>query len=128
MQIFKTPSFEGRTKALGITDEQLEKAVEEIDDGLHDGNLGGGLFKKRVARPNQGKSGSYRTFIAYREGKHAVYLYALAKNERDNITKKEKEALKQLAKSVLSLSDKKLQEQLEEAALIRVVSRRQDDE
>lgn len=57
-----------------------------------------------------------------------MYLYALAKNERDNITKKEKEALKQLAKSVLSLSNKKLQEQLEEAALFRVVSRRQDDE
>ena len=112
----------------GITDEQLEKALEEIDDGLHDGNLGGGLFKKRVACPNQGKNGSYRTFIAYRKGKHAMYLCALAKNERDNITKKEKEALKQLAKSVLSLSDKKLQEQVEKAALIRLAARSQDDE
>ena len=57
-----------------------------------------------------------------------MYLYALAKNERDNITTKEKEALKQLAKSVLSLSDKKLQEKVEQAVLIRVASRRQDDE
>ena len=41
--------------------------------------------KLRVARPGQGKSGGYRTLLAYRKSERSVFLYGFAKNERDNI-------------------------------------------
>jgi hypothetical protein len=31
-----------------------------MTEGLYDVDLGGGLFKKRIARTGQGKSGGYR--------------------------------------------------------------------
>ena len=53
--------------------------------GLIDADLGGGIIKRRVAREGQGRSGGYRMLVAYRAGARAVFLYALAKNERENI-------------------------------------------
>jgi len=47
--------------------------------------LGGGLIKQRTARPDQGKSGGYRTMIAYRRGDRAVFLFDFARSERANL-------------------------------------------
>jgi len=46
-------------------------------------DLGGGIIKQRVARPGKGKSGGYRTVIAYRARNRAVFLFGFAKSERD---------------------------------------------
>ncbi|WP_425330086.1 type II toxin-antitoxin system RelE/ParE family toxin [Synechococcus elongatus] len=35
---------------------------------MYEADLGGGLFKKRVARAGGGKSGGYRTLIATNQG------------------------------------------------------------
>jgi hypothetical protein len=35
-----------------------------MEQGLIDADLGGGLFKKRIALPGRGKSGGARTLIA----------------------------------------------------------------
>jgi hypothetical protein len=43
------------------------------------------VIKQRVARSGQGRSGGDRTLIAYRAGARAVFLYAFAKSERENI-------------------------------------------
>jgi hypothetical protein len=34
-----------------------------MTEGLFDADLGGGLFKKRIARQGQGKSGGFRTLV-----------------------------------------------------------------
>jgi hypothetical protein len=44
-----------------LPDATLCKAVQEMESGLIDADLGGFLYKKRVARPGGGKSGGYRT-------------------------------------------------------------------
>jgi hypothetical protein len=44
-----------------LPDDALCKAVREMEEGLIDADLGGFLYKKRVARPGGGKSGGYRT-------------------------------------------------------------------
>ena len=52
---------------LGKTDlsvEALCRSVEEVERGLIDANLGGGIIKKRVALPGHGKRGSARTLVA----------------------------------------------------------------
>jgi hypothetical protein len=41
---------------------------------LVDARLGGFLIKKRVAGFGRGKSGGYRTIVAYRQGDRVVFL------------------------------------------------------
>jgi len=47
-----------------LPDDTLCKAVKEMENGLVDADLGGFLYKKRVARPGGGKSGGYRTVLS----------------------------------------------------------------
>jgi len=74
-----------------------------METGLVDAALGGGLVKQRIARAGQGKSGGFRTVIAYRRGDRAIFLLGFAKNERDNVDDDELAELKGLARSFLAL-------------------------
>jgi hypothetical protein len=56
-----------------------------MSGGLYDAELGGGLFKKRIARPGQGKRGGYRTLIASNKGDKWFFVFGFPKNERSNI-------------------------------------------
>ena len=86
MRIFKTKWLVRYARRERITDRSLSEAIERAARGLIDANLGGGIIKQRVVRHGQGRSGGYRTLIAYRVGIHAVFLYALAKtNARTSI-------------------------------------------
>ena len=75
-----------------IDDAALTRAVANAEIGLVDADLGGGLIKQRIARFGQGKRGGYRTIIAYRQGGRAVFLFGFAKNERDNLEDRGREA------------------------------------
>ncbi len=44
----------------GLRSDVLVNAIREIEDGLSDGDLGGGVIKKRVRIPGRGKSGGAR--------------------------------------------------------------------
>ena len=88
--------------------------------GLYDADLGGGLFKKRVARTGKGKRGGFRTLVATNKGDKWFFVFGFAKNERDNINKKEKEALKKLADQLLTLSPQALLEAQRNSELIEV--------
>ena len=61
---FMTRHFTRWLSKSDLAVETLCKAIEEMERGLIDANLGGGLLKKRVALPGRGKSGSTRTLIA----------------------------------------------------------------
>lgn len=88
----------------GLPPSALCAAVREIISGLFDADLGGGLFKKRVARPGQGKGAGYRTLVATSKGSEWFFVYGFAKNERSNIDADELAALKKLSSHMLSLS------------------------
>lgn len=79
MQIFKTKWLVRFARRERITDRSLGEAIDRAARGLIDADLGGGIIKQRVARQGQGRSGGYRTLIAYRAGARAVFLYAFAK-------------------------------------------------
>ncbi|WP_438600722.1 type II toxin-antitoxin system RelE/ParE family toxin [Escherichia coli] len=53
-----------------------------------------GVIKQRLPRVGGGKSGGYRTIIFYRVGTRAFFVYAYAKNERENITATEESAFR----------------------------------
>ena len=87
--------------------------------GLIDANLGGGLVKKRIARPGAGKSSGFRTLLATNKNDLWFFVYGFAKNDRDNIENQELLALKRLAAVLLGmdanainklLADKELKE------------------
>lgn len=76
-----------------LPDVVLCKAVQEMESGLIDADLGGFLYKKRLARPGAGKSGGYRTLLSARIGNRYVFLYGFPKSHKANITEDEKKAL-----------------------------------
>ena len=83
--------------------ERLCRAVEEMERGLIDANLGGGIMKKRVALPGRGKSGGSRTLVATDSLNRWFFVFGFEKSDRDNINAKELNALKALASDLLRL-------------------------
>lgn len=104
-RIFKTRYFSNWLVKTELTDALLLNAVEEMERGLIDADLGGGVFKKRVALPNRGKSGSVRTLIATNKNDRWFFMLGFEKNQRENIDKNELHFLKQSAKTMLRFSD-----------------------
>ena len=118
--IYKTKVFDRWANEQGLTDQSLCQAVKEMNAGLIDADLGGGLYKKRVARTGQGKSGGFRTLVATNKGDRWIFVFGFAKNERDNINKKEQESLKVLANQLLALPKQDLLRMQSKFKLIEV--------
>ncbi len=95
--------------------------------GVCDADLGGGLLKKRIGRPGQGKRGGFRTLVATNRGGRWVFVYGFPKNERSNIAKDEEDALKKLADHLLSLTTQELGKAQEAGELMEVECDAQDE-
>src|SRR3972149_1622712 len=104
MAIYKTRWFERWARKQELSSRTLCEAIREMQAGLYEADLGGGLLKKRIARPGQGKSGGFRTLVATNKGNKWFFVFGFPKNVRSNIDKDEEEALKKLASHLLSLS------------------------
>ncbi len=79
-RVFKTKTFDRWAKKL-LSDELLCGAAREIERGLYEADLGGGICKKRVAIPGMGKSGGARTLVAKQ---HAVAIFFLLGREKSS--------------------------------------------
>ncbi len=105
MRIFKTRAFGRFARKERISDAALCEAIDRAERGLVDADLGGHVIKQRVARPGQGRSGGYRTLVAFRIETRAVFLHGFAKSEQDNISDDELSELRKAAGEVLGWSD-----------------------
>ena len=121
MRVFKNSVFNRWADKEKIQDSQLISAIGEIQSGLIDADLGGGMYKKRIAVQGQGKSSGYRTLLAYKSGKSVFFLYGFAKNRQDNISKSELRALKLLAKQLLGYGDPALDDLIAKRVLFEVI-------
>ena len=119
-KVLKTRRFSKWMRKTLLEDKMLHRAVTEMQDGLIDADLGGGVFKKRIALPGRGKSGSVRTLIATNRGDRWIFLYGFEKNERDNITKTELTALQNVADDLLGFSEPVLEEVIASGQLVEV--------
>ena len=108
MRIFKTRWFHRWAKKEKINDATLVAVVDEMEQGLIDADLGGHVYKKRVAIQGSGKSGGVRTLIAYQVNEKAFFVYSFAKNKQANISKKELTVLQTVASTFLSHDDETL--------------------
>ncbi len=83
----------------------LCEAIERAERGNVDADLGGGIIKQRVARPGQGRSGGYRTLIAFRSQTRAVFLFGFAKSDLDNIDDADLKRLREAAAELLTWTE-----------------------
>lgn len=122
MRIFKTPWFTRFADKEHIVDESLKDAVDQLETGQFDANLGGGVYKQRLARAGQGKSGGYRVLICFRQGARSFFMYGFPKSNRDNISASEKNDLKKLAKILFAMTDEQLDEKVKAGAFQEIKS------
>lgn len=120
MNVLKRKDFARWQAGEKLPDAALCKAVHEMEVGLIDADLGGFLYKKRVARPGSGKSGGYRTLLSARIGSRYVFLHGFPKSDKANITQDERKALQFAGKVFLELSAEGLAKALEIGVLLEV--------
>lgn len=110
---FKTAWFAKEAHKAKIADEELYHAIRQVMQGQAD-DLGGGVYKKRL------NDNMHRSIIVAKAGRHWIYAYLYAKNDRENIAPDELAAFKKLAKDYGSASDAKIAALLNDEELLEI--------
>ena len=107
MRVFMSKAFRKWSDGEAISQDDLCRAAKEAFAGQVEADLGGYLFKKRLARSGGGKSGGYRTILGFRKHNSDLifFLYGFPKNSRANITRREQDALSLNAKALVGATD-----------------------
>ncbi len=126
MRVFKSRRFARFARKERISDARLREAVENAERGQIDADYGGGVIKQRIARPNEGKSGGYRSIILFRRGTLAFFVYGFAKSEQANIDQSDERDFKELAKTLLAASDDDLKRLIDRGEFLEVKCDEQD--
>ena len=87
---------------------------------MAEADLGGKVYKVRVARPGEGKSGGYRVIVLFKSGERTFFQYAFSKADRGNIDQKELLFFKKLAKVKLNMSDNEITNAVKHGELIEI--------
>jgi hypothetical protein len=120
MRIFKNKWFNHFAKKKEISDTKLKDIIIDLENGIWNADLGGNVYKIRLARPGEGKSGGYRTIVIFRSGDLAFFHYGYPKSVRDNINDDELATFKEAAKSYLALTKKQLDDAVEKSVLVEI--------
>jgi len=120
MHKLKTKWFNKWAKKQKLSDEKLLVAIDDMINNLSSVNLGGGLFKVRVAAEGSGKSSAYRTIIVFREDDRAVMVYGFMKKEQENLSKEELKSFKTLSKDILALESEELEHAIEKNVFVNI--------
>ena len=92
-------------KKTGLRDASLLLAINEMENGLIDADLGGNVFKKRVAFLGAGKRSGARVLVASKVSGKWFFLFGFGKNERETIGNDELIQLQGTARLLLHLSE-----------------------
>ena len=122
MHVYVTKTFRRFQRKERIGDQALRQAVERAEAGLIDADLGQGLIKQRVARPGKGKSGGYRTIIAFRSGHRAVFLFGSAKSALSNIDDTTLARWQAVGSDLLAADDRSIEAAMADNELNEVMS------
>ncbi len=128
MSVYKTKAFARFARKAELTDVQLAEAAAQVASGRFDADLGGAVYKQRVARAGAGKSGGFRTILAFRAGAACFFVYGFAKNAKANVTQKELEALRAFAALLLGYGPRERAHAVAEGELIELELEAGDDQ
>lgn len=110
---FKTAWFTKAARKARIADEELCDAIRQVRLGQAD-DLGGGVFKKRLDRNR------HRSIILATSGRLWIYEYLFAKKDRANISARDLDDFRTLAKSYAALSGTMLARLLVDEDLVEI--------
>ena len=120
MRIFKNTWFTRFADREGITNTELRETVNRLEAGQADADLGGGVYKVRVARPGEGKSGGYRVIVFFKSEERTFFAYGFPKSGIDNIDEKQLRNFKLAAKTIFNYSEKEIDERVKNGLFIEV--------
>ena len=103
-----------------MTDHELLEVVDQLEAEQADANLGGDVYKVRIARQGEGKSGGHRVIVYFRNEYRTFFSYGFSKNDKGNISGKELKGFKRDAKKRLSFTDEQIEEHLRNGSLIEI--------
>lgn len=101
LRVFALKGFVRFARRMHVSDGALWEAVLSPPDA----DLGGGLYKFRIARPGEGARGGGRALVALKVGCRAVLMFGWEKKDMENITAKELKVYRLLAKRYLGFTD-----------------------
>ena len=78
------------------------------------------MYKMRLARPGEGKSGGYRVILFFKSEDRTFFVYGFAKAKRGNINEVELRNFKKRAKIALSLTNEEIRDKLRKRTWIEV--------
>ena len=127
MRIFKNTWFARFASKEGIQDSELKEIVSNVlETGqarqlVGTADLGGGVYKVRIARPGEGKSGGYRVIVFFKIKDRTFFHYGFAEAARDNINERELKTMKKQAKKHFAQSDEQIHKQLANGTLLEII-------
>jgi hypothetical protein len=103
-------------RRFGIGDNDLWNTV----NGPFDADLGGGVFKYRLARQGEGSSGGARALIAMKVGQRAVLMFGFEKKDLANIKPDELKEYRKAARIYLGYTEEEMTAIVKQKALLEI--------
>lgn len=113
MRVFALPQVTRLLRKERLRNAALCAVAREVVAGrlgTGEADLGDGLWKKRLARPGEGKSGGYRAVVAYRRPRsdRVLFAFLFAKNAAATLTPAGHEVLAKAAAAFVGATDAQL--------------------
>ena len=123
MKIFVTDDFADFMKIAGLSNQDIKKSANEVNNGLFDADLGG-VIKKRIAPKGMSKRDASRSIIAFRKDDKVFFVDGWRKSD---VPKKGKEipdnlleTYRLLGRCLLSASSIQIQIDIIQGLLIEI--------
>jgi hypothetical protein len=88
---------------------------------MYEADLGTCVIKKRIAINGRGKSGGIRTIACYKEKEKIFFVELFKKNDKSDLTPKERSQNQMLSKFYFKLNDKQISFALKEGELEEIL-------
>lgn len=125
LKIYITDDFAKLMLKARLNDEIIVRVANELNNGLHDGELQSGqLYKKRIPSPGQGKRESNRSVIAIRKGNRVFFIDGWRKKDvpkkGKEIPDKLLEIYKLLGENFCNFTDEQIEQNISDGLLKEV--------
>jgi hypothetical protein len=101
-----------------------EQEIWDTVNGPCDADLGGGVFKFRLARDGESSSGGARALIAMKAGQRAVLMFGFEKKDLANIKQDELRGYRKAARIYLGYNNAEIAAIVKQKALIEIAPSR----
>ena len=120
MALYKVRAFDRFARKHGLTKAALVLAARRLLAGDATADLGGGLYKLRIAKAGGGRAGGFRALLTLRNNGHCFFVFGFEKSAKANIDAREMRALKLMARTLGSLDPGQVRAAVQAGELVEV--------